>query len=165
MSTNEIRKTILLHATPARVWRALSDSQEFGYWFGVKFNDPFMSGATMVGVCTPTKADPKVAEMQKAYEGARFELTVDQMVPEKVFSFRWHPFAVEPDHDYSDEPATLVVFAIEATSDGVHLTISESGFDDLPVERRAKAFSANDGGWTMVITLIDKYLANTQERA
>ena len=112
----------------------------------------------MRGIIVPTTVDADVAKGQKAYEGLAFEIVVDQMQPETLFSFRWHPGAVEPDIDYSVEPTTLVTFALEQAADGVILTVTESGFDRIPLERRAKAFAQNERGWSMVVTLIAKYL-------
>jgi len=162
MSADRIEKSIILRAPLARVWRALSDSKEFGTWFGVRFDAPFAPGASMTGAIVPTTVDAEVAHAQKPYEGMPFEITIEQMVPERLFSFRWHPFAVEPGVDYSAEPTTLVVFALEEVANGVKLTITESGFDRIPLERRAKAFTANEGGWTMVVKLIEKYLTNAK---
>jgi uncharacterized protein YndB with AHSA1/START domain len=159
MSTDRIEKTILLRAPLKRVWRALSDSAEFGTWFGMHFNAPFEPGATMTAVIVPTTVNQEVAKMQKPYEGIAFEIKIEQMQPERLFSFRWHPGAVEPGFDYSSEPTTLVVFRLEKVPDGVQLTVTESGFDQIPLARRAKAFSANEGGWTLVIKLIEEYLA------
>jgi uncharacterized protein YndB with AHSA1/START domain len=160
MDTDRIEKKILLHATLERVWRALSDSVEFGTWFGMKFDGPFAPGALMTGVIVPTTVNAEVANAQKEYEGKPFEITIEQMESERLFSFRWHPFAVEPDVDYSAEPTTLVVFALEEEANGVMLTITESGFDRIPLERRAKAFTANEGGWSMVVKLIEEYLVH-----
>jgi uncharacterized protein YndB with AHSA1/START domain len=159
MSTDRIEKTILLRAPLKRVWRALSDSTEFGSWFGMRFNAPFAPGATMTAVIVPTTVNQEVAKMQKPYEGIAFEIKIEQMQPERLFSFRWHPGAVEPGFDYSSEPTTLVVFTLQKIPSGVQLTVSESGFDQIPLARRAKAFSANEGGWTLVIKLIEEYLA------
>ena len=159
MSTNRIEKTILLRAPLKRVWRALSDSTEFGNWFGMRFNAPFAPGATMTAVIVPTTVNQEVAKMQKPYEGISFEIKIEQMQPERLFSFRWHPGAVEPGIDYASEPTTLVVFTLEKAPGGVQLTVTESGFDQIPLARRAKAFSANEGGWTLVIKLIEEYLA------
>ena len=165
MNTDRIEKKILLRAPRERVWRALADSAEFGSWFGVKFNDPFAPGATVRGVIVPTTVNPEVAKAQKPYEGLPFEITIEQMEPERLFSFRWHPFAIEPGVDYSAEPTTLVVFALEeladGATDGVMLTVTESGFDRIPISRRAKAFTANEQGWGMVVTLIEEYLVRT----
>jgi uncharacterized protein YndB with AHSA1/START domain len=158
MNTDKIEKKILLHAPRKRVWRALSDSAEFGHWFGMKFNGPFAPGAIMRGVIVPTKVNAEVANAQKKYEGISFEITIDQMEPERLFSFRWHPGAVDPGIDYSAEPTTLVVFALEEVDKGVMLTVTESGFDQIPLARRAKVFAANEGGWTMVMKLIEDYL-------
>jgi uncharacterized protein YndB with AHSA1/START domain len=159
MSTNRIEKTILLRAPLKRVWRALSDSTEFGNWFGMRFNAPFAPGATMTAVIVPTTVNQEVAKMQKPYQGISFEIKIEQMQPERLFSFRWHPGAVEPGIDYASEPTTLVVFTLEEAPEGVQLTVTESGFDQIPLARRAKAFSANAAGWTLVIKLIEEYLA------
>ena len=165
MSTDRFEKKILLRAPLPRVWRALSDSTEFGHWFGVKFEGPFVPGTCLHGIAVPTKVDPELAKRQKQYEGAAFEITVYQMEPERLFSFRWHPFAVEPGVDYSTEPTTLVVFDLEETSEGVLLTVTESGFDQIPLARRAKAFTANEGGWSAVVKLIDRYVHHAQQLA
>jgi uncharacterized protein YndB with AHSA1/START domain len=160
METDCIEKSILLLASRERVWRALSDSAEFGSWFGVKFDGPFVPGARMRGVIVPTTVNPEVAKGQKEYEGLPFEIAIEKMEPERLFSFRWHPFAIDRDVDYSNEPTTLVVFALEEVTDGVMLTITECGFDNIPLERRAKAFTANDQGWSMMIKVIEEYLVN-----
>jgi len=158
MSTDRIEKKILLKAPRKRVWRALSDSTEFGSWFGMKFNGPFTPGAIIRGVIVPTTVNAEVAKAQKPYEGLPVELTIEKVEPERLFSFRWHPFALERGVDYSAEPTTLIVFTLEEVTNGVMLTITESGFDQIPLARRAKAFTANKGGWTMVVKLIEEYL-------
>jgi uncharacterized protein YndB with AHSA1/START domain len=158
-STDRIEKRVLLRAPRTRVWHALTDAQEFGTWFGVKFDGPFMPGSPLRGVIVPTSVDAEVAKAQRPYEGRPFEITVDRIEPEKRFSFRWHPFAVEPGVDYSGEPTTLIEFALEDVPNGIMLTVTESGFDHIPLARRAKAFTANEGGWTMVMTLVEKHLA------
>ena len=160
MSTDRIEKTIVLRAPRKRVCRALSDSKEFGTWFGVKFDGPFAPGASMRGVIVPTTVNAEVANAQKEYEGMPFEITIEQVEPERLFSFRWHPFAVERGVDYSAEPTTLVVFALEEVANGVMLTVTESGFDRIPLARRAKAFTANEQGWSMVVNLIEEYLVH-----
>ena len=159
MLTNRIEKTILLRAPLKRVWRAVPDSTEFGNWFGMRFNAPFAPEATMTAVIVPTTVNQEVAKMQKPYEGISFAIKIEQMQPERLFSFRWHPGAVEPGIDYASEPTTLVVFTLEQAPDGVQLTVTESGFDQIPLARRAKAFGANEGGWTLVIKLVEEYLA------
>jgi len=159
-SSDRIEKTILLRAPRSRVWRALTDSQQFGTWFGVKFDEPFKTGAFLRGIIVPTAVDAEVAAAQKPYAGLPFEITIDEIKPEHVFSFRWHPFAIEPGVDYSNEPTTLVSFTLEEVTAGTLLTVVESGFNRIPLERRAKAFTANEQGWTMVVTLIEKYLAS-----
>lgn len=156
--TDRIEKSITLRAPVSRVWRAISDAREFGAWFGVKFDGPFVAGARMTGKITPTQADPEVAKLQEPHAGKAFDFTVDRIEPERLVSFRWHPFAVEPGVDYSKEPTTLIVFELAAVEGGTLLTITESGFDRIPLERRAKAFAANEGGWEHQTKLIEKYL-------
>jgi uncharacterized protein YndB with AHSA1/START domain len=158
---DRIEKTIMLRAPRARVWRALSNADEFGSWFGMKFNGQFAPGARLRGVMTPTTVDPEVASLQKPHEGMPFEIIIDRIEPERLFSFRWHPFAIDASVDYSQEPTTLIVFELEQVGTDIKLTVTESGFDQIPLERRAQAFTANDDGWTMVVKLIEKYLAKT----
>ena len=158
-STDRIEKSVLLRAPRERVWRAISDSKQFGRWFGVQFDGPFVAGASIVGKMVTTTVDAEVAKRQEAYKGHRFEFVVDRIEPMRFFSFRWHPFAMDSSVDYSKEPSTLVAFVLEEVQDGTKLTVTESGFDQIPIERRAKAFAANEGGWTAQMKLIEKYLA------
>jgi uncharacterized protein YndB with AHSA1/START domain len=158
MSNDRIEKRILLHAPRKRVWRALTDSTEFGTWFGMKFDGRFAPGARMRGVVVPTQANAEVAKAQKEHEGLPVEIFIEQMEPERLFSFRWHPFAIERGVDYSAEPTTLVVFSLEEVADGVMLTVTESGFDQIPLARRAKAFTANEGGWSVMVKVLEGYL-------
>jgi uncharacterized protein YndB with AHSA1/START domain len=160
MSEDRIEKHIVLRAPRDRVWRALTDSSEFGSWFGMRLDGPFLPGAHVRGTIVPTTVDAGVAAAQKEYEGFPFEIIIEKIEPTRLFSFRWHPFATERDVDYSSEPTTLVEFVLEDASGGVMLTVAESGFERIPLARRAKAFTANEQGWTMVITLIEKYLAH-----
>jgi uncharacterized protein YndB with AHSA1/START domain len=159
MNTDRIEKKILLHAPRKRVWRALTDSAEFGTWFGVKFEGPFTPGAHIRGKLVGTAVDAEIAKMQKQHDKVPFEITIDRIEPERLLSFRWHPNAVEPGVEYSHEPTTLIEFTLEDVAGGVMLTVSESGFDQIPLARRAKAFTANEQGWGMVVQLIEKYLA------
>ncbi len=158
-STDRIEKKNLLRAPLERVWRAISDSGEFGSWFGVRFEGPFVAGRRLTGRIAPTTADPAVAASQKPYEGTAFEIVVESIEPMHLFSFRWHPYAVDPAIDYSREPSTLVSFELEEVAGGTMLTVTESGFDRIPLERRAKAFASNDQGWAIQMELIGKYLA------
>jgi len=161
MSTDRIEKSLLLRAPLSRVWRALTDSSEFGTWFGVKFDGPFVPGAPARGVLVGTKVNPEVGAMQKQHAGAPLDIMIDRMEPERIFSFRWHPFAIDPGVDYSTEPMTLVIFSLEEVADGVRLTVTESGFDGIPPERRARAFAANEGGWGIIVGVIEEYLAQS----
>jgi uncharacterized protein YndB with AHSA1/START domain len=159
MTMDRIEKQILLRAPLPRVWAAISDAAQFGCWFGVRFEGPFVVGARLTGRIMPTEVDAEVAKLQEPYEGKAFEIVVDRIEPMQRFSFRWHPYAIEPEVDYSKEPMTLVMFELKEAPGGTLLTISESGFDQIPLSRRAKAFTANDGGWTHQAKLIEKYLA------
>lgn len=112
----------------------------------------------MSGRIVPTKVDPEVAKLQEPHTGKRFQILVETIEPMTRFAFRWHPFAIDPSYDYSREPMTLVTFELSEAPEGTLLTITESGFDKIPIERRAQAFNANDGGWTHQAKLIEKYL-------
>jgi uncharacterized protein YndB with AHSA1/START domain len=158
-STDRIEKKVMLRAPLRRVWRAISDATQFGIWFGMEFNAPFAEGKPAKGKLVPTAVDPDVAARQKPHAGLAFELLIDRIVPMRYFSFRWHPFAVDPAVDYSKEPTTLVAFELEEVAGGTMLTITESGFDRIPLERRATAFARNQEGWTAQAALIEKYLA------
>jgi uncharacterized protein YndB with AHSA1/START domain len=156
--SNSIEKTITLRAPVARVWRAVSDAREFGAWFGVAFDGPFVAGERLSGKIRATTVDPEVAKLQAPHEGKAFDFTIDRIEAPRLFSFRWHPFAIEPGVDYSKEPATLVVFELSEAPEGTLLKITESGFDRIPLERRAKAFAANEGGWEIQTKLVQKYV-------
>ena len=165
MSTDRIEKQVVLRAPMDRVWRAISDSQEFGRWFGVRIDGPFVPGASVTATITGTTVDEEVAEMQRPHAGAKATWQIVAVEPPRRFAYRWHPFAVEPDpenQDYAAEPTTLVEFTLSPTTDGVLLTIVESGFDAIPAARRSAAFEANSGGWAKQVELVRKYLALEQ---
>lgn len=162
MNTDRIEKKVLLRAPRNRVWRALADSTEFGAWFGMKFDGPFAPGASMRAAIVPTTVDAEVAKAQKAHEGIPFEIAIERMEPERLFSFRWHPHAIERGVNYSAEPTTLVSFELEEVADGVMLTVTESGFEQIPLARRAKAFAANEGGWGMMVNVIEQYVRHAR---
>ncbi len=155
---DHIEKRTILEAPIGRVWSAISDSQQFGAWFGCELDGPFVAGQRITGRIRPTQADPAVATLQEPYSGHAFEWLIEALEPPHRFAFRWHPFAIEPGVDYSAEPTTLVEFTLAETRGGTRLVIRESGFDRIPLERRAKAFAANDGGWTAQLDLIAKHL-------
>jgi uncharacterized protein YndB with AHSA1/START domain len=165
MNTDRIEKKVLLRAPIARVWRAISDSAEFGSWFGMRLEGPFVAGQTVHGVIVPTTVDPKVAEMQRPYEGFPLDLMIERMEAKRLFSFRWHPGPPDSAVDYHAQPTTLVTFELEQQAEGVLLTITESGFDSIPLERRAKAFTSNEKGWEKQLELIEGYLAKAANAA
>ncbi len=158
-STDSIEKTNVLRASKTRVWQALTNAQQFGSWFGMKLEGPFVQGQSVAGTLAATTVDAHVAKAQKPHEGMPIELFVESLEPETLFSFRWHPFAVDRGVDYSSEPTTLVAFALRQIERGIWLTITESGFDALPETRRAAAFAGNETGWGFVCQLLEKYLA------
>ncbi len=145
---DRIEKRIELKAPVARVWRALTDYREFGEWFRVKLEGPFVPGKVSRGQVT-----------HPGYEHLQWEAVVQKMEPEKIFSFTWHPYAVDPKVDYSKETPTLVEFRLEKTPAGTLLVVTESGFDKIPAGRRAEAFSMNDGGWSQQMKNIESYVA------
>jgi uncharacterized protein YndB with AHSA1/START domain len=160
-TTDFIRKTTMLRAPIERVWSALSDTRQFGAWFGAELDGAFAPGTRLTGRMVPTQVDPEVARMQEPYAGMAFVLFVERVEPMRVLSFRWHPYAVEA-KDYESEPTTLVEFELTPAPEGTQLTVTESGFDRVPLERRAKAFTENEQGWTHQLSLIAKYLARPE---
>jgi uncharacterized protein YndB with AHSA1/START domain len=157
-NTDRIEKQVLLKVPRERIWRALTDAEQFGTWFGVRFDAPFTEGAEVTGRITPTKVDAEVAEMQKPYEGKPFEWVVERIEPMQRIAFRWHPFAVAEGVDYTNEPMTRIAFELHDAPEGILLTVTESGFDALPPARRANARAANEDGWAHQMMLIAKYL-------
>jgi uncharacterized protein YndB with AHSA1/START domain len=147
---NRIEKRIELKAPVSRVWRALTDYREFGEWFRVKLDGPFVPGEISRGHIT-----------YPGYEHLQWEVVVQKMEPEKHFSFTWHPYAVDTKIDYSKETPTLVEFRLEKSANGTSLVLTESGFDKIPSERRLEAFRRNDGGWTEQMKNIEKHVAQT----
>jgi uncharacterized protein YndB with AHSA1/START domain len=145
--TDRIEKKVLLRAPRARVWRALTDAKEFGQWFGVDLAGPFAPGERVKGTIT-----------HKGYEHVPFEITVERMEPDRLFSYRWHPYAIDPKVDYSSEPTTLVTFELADEKDGTLLTVVESGFDLIPPGRRAEAFRMNDQGWAGQMKSIERHV-------
>jgi len=159
-TADRIEKTTILRAPIERVWSAIADSRKFGIWFGVEFDGPFVAGSTVKGRIVPTKVDPEIAKTQDGYTGMPCDFHVERIDPMRHFSFRWIPYEVEPGAALADEATTLITFELEAVEGGTQLRVTESGFDAVPLERRAKAFAANDQGWTAQLTLIAKYLAS-----
>jgi uncharacterized protein YndB with AHSA1/START domain len=155
---DRIEKKILLRAPRPRVWRAITEAEQFGAWFGVDLDSAFVEGARVTGRITPTQVDPEVAKLQEPHKGLPFVITIERIEPERHFSFRWHPFSVDPKVDHSKEPTTLVTFELEEVDGETMLRLTESGFSKVPLERRADAFTANEGGWEHQMKLIEKYL-------
>ncbi|MFN8062450.1 MAG: SRPBCC family protein [Vicinamibacterales bacterium] len=155
-----IRKTVVLDAPVERVWRAIGDSAQFGAWFGARFDGSFVEGRDLEARIVPTTVDPVVAKLQEPHAGTRFVVHVVRVEPERLLSFRWHPFGAHEPGDPAP-PSTLVEFVLEAVSGGTRLTVTESGFEGIPLERRAAAFEANDQGWAHQMRLITTYVATT----
>jgi uncharacterized protein YndB with AHSA1/START domain len=148
VSTDRIEKRVVLRVPRTRVWRAISNAEEFNTWFRVKLEGAFTEGRWVRGRLTIP-----------GYEHVTLEMLVERIDPEQYFSYRWHPYAVDPAVDYSAEPTTLVEFKLEDTDGGTALTIVESGFDRVPLGRRVEAFRMNDEGWTGQIKHLAKYVA------
>ena len=147
MQTDRIEKRIELRAPVNRVWKAITDHEEFGQWFRVKLDGPFVAGQVSTGHIT-----------YPGYEHLKWNAVLQTMEPERLFSFTWHPYAVDQSVDYSKEEPTLVEFRLEPTEGGTVLTVTESGFDKLPAHRRDQAFRSNDGGWTQQVENIRKHV-------
>src|SRR5262245_14249994 len=147
---DRIEKQIELRASPERVWRALTSAREFGAWFGCEISSDFAPGTTVHGRITT-----------KGYEGLAMELQIERMDRERLFSFRWHPYAIDPEVDYSREPTTLVELRLEPAAAGTRLVVSESGFDRIPADRRPRAFEMNAGGWEAQLRNIERYLGTS----
>jgi uncharacterized protein YndB with AHSA1/START domain len=161
MSNDRIEKEVVLRAPLDRVWRAISDADEFGRWFGVRFDGPFVAGASVTGVITPTAVDDDVARAQERHAGKSDTWQIVAIEPQRRLAFRWHPYEVDPGG--AEEQTTLAEFTLAETDDGVLLRIVESGFDNIPAERRASAFEGNSEGWTKQTELVRKYLALSEK--
>jgi uncharacterized protein YndB with AHSA1/START domain len=148
MSNDRIEKLIELKAPVPRVWRALTDYREFGEWFRVKLEGPFVAGQVSSGYIT-----------WPGYEHLRMEVVVQKIEPERYFSYTWHPYALDPKVDYSKETPTLVEFTLEKSAKGTMLRVTESGFDKIPSGRRAEAFRMNENGWAQQLKNIESYVA------
>lgn len=148
-STDRIERQILLQAPRGKVWQALVDAESFGDWFGVNLKDRhFAVGEATRGHITYPGYEHLVCEMQ-----------IERIEPERLFAYRWHPYAVDPSVDYSQEPTTLVEFVLEDHADGVLLRLVECGFDRIPLARRAEAYRMNSSGWDEQMQNIHNYLA------
>lgn len=148
-STDRIEREILLKAPRSRVWRALSNAEEFGRWFGAALKGKtFAAGQRVQGPIT-----------YPGYEHLVFDVTIERVEPERLLSFRWRPAAVDPSVDYSKEPTTLVVFELKEVEGGTLLSLVESGFDGIPPARRLEAFRMNSGGWDIQMKNIEKHVA------
>jgi uncharacterized protein YndB with AHSA1/START domain len=143
----QIEKQIEIAAPVSRVWRALTDYRQFGEWFLVKMDGPFVAVKPIGGQIT-----------HPGYEHLRMEIVIKAIEPETLFSYTWHPYAVDPKVDYTKEASTLVEFRLQATAGGTLLTVTESGFEKIPSERRVEAFLRNDGGWKQQMKNIEAYV-------
>jgi uncharacterized protein YndB with AHSA1/START domain len=148
--TDRIEKKVQLTAPRARVWKAIADSQKFGEWFGVKLDGQFAEGKSIRGPI-----------QHKGYEHIIIDMHIERMEPERYFSYRWHPHAIDPKNDYSKEPTTLVEFFLEEADGGTDLRIVESGFDRIPLARRAEAFRGNESGWAGQAKAIAAYVTRS----
>jgi uncharacterized protein YndB with AHSA1/START domain len=148
MANDRIEKQIDLQAPVSKVWRALTDYREFGEWFRLKLEGPFVAGQVSRGQIT-----------HPGYEHLRMEFVVQKIEPERYFSYTWHPYAIDPKVDYSQETPTLVEFRLEESAKGTLLKVTESGFEKIPSARRLEAFRMNDNGWGQQLGNIENYVA------
>lgn len=147
MNTDRIEKHIVLRTPRSRVWRALANPDEFGQWFGVRLVGDFTPGARVMGQLT-----------NPGYEHLRFEMVIETVGPEGLLAYRWHPYALDPEVDYTSEPMTLVEFRLAEIVEGTKLTVVESGFDQIPLARRSEAFCMNDQGWAGQVINLEGHL-------
>jgi uncharacterized protein YndB with AHSA1/START domain len=147
-TSDRIEKRVVLRAARSRVWRAITTAEEFGTWFRMNLEGAFAEGATIRARITIP-----------GYEHVTLEMLVERIEPERYFSYRWHPYAIDPAVDYSAEPTTLVEFTLGETEGGTALTIVESGFDRIPLARRSEAFRMNDQGWAGQIKNLARYVS------
>lgn len=145
---HKIEKHIELRAPVSKVWRALTDYQQFGEWFRVQLDGPFVVGGTVTG-----------SVLYPGYEHLTWQAVVQQIEPERLFSYTWHPYAVDPAIDYSAETPTLVEFTLKPTATGTLLTVIESGFDKIPEHRQFDALRMNDQGWNAQMKNIEHHVA------
>ena len=147
-STDRIERKVMINAPRSRVWRAISDAGEFGDWFGVNFKGKvFVIGESTLGKIT-----------YPGFEHLTMEVMVERVEPEQLLSWRWHPAAIDPKVDYSQEPTTLVVFELKEVEGGTMLTVTESGLDKIPLARRAEAFRLNSSGWEQQMVAVKKHV-------
>ena len=147
-NTDRIERQVVLKAPLKRVWAALTDSAQFGEWFRVGLTSPFVVGKPISGPI-----------LHKGYEHLTWTVIVEKMEPERLFAWRWRPYAIDPNKDYSHEPMTLVVFELSEVPEGTLLKVTESGFDGIPLDRRDTAYRANSGGWTIQMENIERYVS------
>ena len=147
----KIEKQIEIAAPVSRVWRALTDYSEFGEWFQVALEGPFVAGQWARGRVT-----------YPGYEHVKWEALIEKVEPERYMSFKWHPYAVDPNADYSTEPPTLVEFRLEPSRNGTLLTVTESGFDKIPPHRRMEALRMNENGWSEQVKNIERYVVQNR---
>ncbi|HWP11465.1 MAG TPA: SRPBCC family protein [Ramlibacter sp.] len=147
--TDRIERSIQIDAPRSRVWRALSNAEEFGNWFGADLKgQAFAPGQRAKGPITI-----------EGYRHVMFDVVVDRVEPEKLLAYRWHPYAVDPKIDYAKEQPTLVTFTLKDAGEGTLLTVVESGFDNVPPQRRQEAFRMNSGGWEAQLRNIQRHAA------
>lgn len=150
-TTDRIERKVVIQASRARVWRALSDAGEFGDWFGVNFKGlTFVAGKHVQGKIT-----------YPGYEHLTMDVLIERIVPEQLLAWRWHPAAIDPKVDYSHESTTLVEFELREVEGGTMLTVVESGLDKIPLARRADVFRMNSSSWGEQMENIKKHVAKT----
>ncbi len=133
---DRVEKVVDLAAPVARVWRALTDHNEFGEWFRVRLDNPFKVGATTTGVMT-----------SPGHEHMNWVSVTEQMDHERLFAFSWPPSAIDPDTEYEKGAKVRVEFRLEPSESGTRLTITETGFQQFPETKRLEVLRSNVEGW------------------
>ncbi len=148
LDTNCVERSIVINAPRDRVWRALSNAEQFGTWFGAKLEgQSFVPGKRVRGQITIC-----------GHEDAWFDVVIERIQPQDLFSYRWHPYAVDPSVDYAKEVPTLVTFTLtDAPGNGTLLTVRETGFENVPAHRRLEAFRMNSRGWEAQLSNIAQH--------
>ncbi|AUZ45735.1 SRPBCC family protein [Pseudomonas orientalis] len=149
---DRIERKVLLNASRKQVWEALTHAERFGDWFGIALKGKtFVAGETLEAQIT-----------YPGYEHVVWKARIERILPQTLFSFWWHPFAVDKSIDYDKETPTLVEFTLEDRAPGILLRVVESGFDNVPQARRQKAFKMNSRGWDEQMGNIETYLNKAQ---
>jgi uncharacterized protein YndB with AHSA1/START domain len=157
--SDRIEKQRVVQHPIERVWRAISEPKQFSAWIGLAEPGDFVQGALFTAKMAPTKFNAEFAQLQEPYDGLTVKMTIERIQPPFHFSFRFHPFAIDPNADYSSEPMNEVAFELKEVANGTRVTMTETGFERIPPERRAVAYEVNNRAWGLALKALESYLA------